>query len=81
MSKLLTFESFIVNENIVETRRELMVNIFNQFEEIKPYMNEAMVLIESGIFDDGFESINEENLIGRMKAKFDNAVQIGRAHV
>jgi hypothetical protein len=79
MSKLLTFESFIVNENIVETRRELMVNIFNQFEEIKPYMNEAMVLIESGIFDDGFESINEENLIGRMKAKFDNAVQVAKS--
>ena len=79
MSKLLTFESFIVNENIIENRRELMVNIFNQFEEIKPYMNEAIFIIESGIFDDGFESINEENLIGKMKAKFDTAMQVAKS--
>lgn len=79
MSKLLTFESFVANENIIESRRELMVNIFNQFEEIKPFMNEALVLIESGIFDDGFESINEENLIGRMKSKFDTALQTAKS--
>ena len=76
MGTLLTFESFVANQNIVETRRELMINIFNQFDEIKPIMNEATLMVESGIFDDGFESINEENLIGKMKAKFDNAMQV-----
>lgn len=79
MGTLLTFESFVANQNIVETRRELMINIFNQFDEIKPIMNEATLMVESGIFDDGFESINEENLIGKMKAKFDNAMQVVKA--
>lgn len=53
-----------------------MINIFNQFDDIKPIMNEALIIIESGIFDEGFESINEENLISKMKSKFDNAVQV-----
>lgn len=79
MRTLLTFESFVANQNIVETRRELMINIFNQFDEIKPIMNEAVLLVESGLFDDGFESINEENLINKMKAKFDNAMQVAKA--
>ena len=79
MRTLLTFESFVANQNIVETRRELMINIFNQFDEIKPIMNEATFLVESGLFDDGFESINEENLINKMKAKFDNAMQVAKA--
>jgi hypothetical protein len=79
MRTLLTFESFVANQNIVETRRELMINIFKQFDEIKPIMNEAELLVESGLFDDGFESINEENLISKMKAKFDNAMQVAKA--
>lgn len=79
MGTLLTFESFVANQNIVETRRELMINIFNQFDDIKPIMNEATLIVESGIFDGGFESIDEENLIGKMKAKFDNAMQVAKA--
>jgi len=79
MRTLLTFESFVANQNIVETRRELMINIFKQFDEIKPIMNEAELLVESGLFDDGFESINEENLISKMKAKFDNAMQVAKS--
>lgn len=75
---LLTFESFVTNQNIVETRRELMVNIFNQFDEIKPIMNEAILLVNEGIFDDGFENINEENLISKMKSKFDTAMQVAK---
>jgi hypothetical protein len=42
-------------------------------------MNEAELLVESGLFDDGFESINEENLISKMKAKFDNAMQVAKS--
>jgi hypothetical protein len=79
MRTLLTYESFVANQNIIETRRELMINIFKQFDEIKPIMNEAELLVESGLFDDGFESINEENLISKMKAKFDNAMQVAKA--
>ena len=79
MRTLLTYESFVANQNIIETRRELMINIFKQFDEIKPIMNEAELLVESGLFDDGFESINEENLISKMKAKFDNAMQVAKS--
>jgi len=79
MERIKLFEQFIAGQNIVKTRRDLMINIFNQFEDIKPIMNEAILIVESGIFDDGFESINEENLIGRMKAKFDTAVQVAKS--
>lgn len=78
MSTLLTFESFVANQKLVETRRELMVNIFNQFDEIKPIMNEALIIVEAGIFDEGFEHLNEENLISKMKSKFDNALNVAK---
>jgi uncharacterized membrane protein YuzA (DUF378 family) len=56
-----------------------MINIFNQFEDVKPYMNEAVLLVESGIFDNAFDDeLNEESIMAKMKAKFDNAVQIAK---
>jgi hypothetical protein len=79
MERIKLFEEFIAGQNIVKTRRDLMINIFNQFEDIKPIMNEAILIVESGIFDDGFESINEENLIGKMKSKFDTAMQVAKS--
>mgnify|MGYP007100210892 CR=1 FL=1 len=43
---------------------------------MKSYLDETKVIIESGIFDNAFtEAINEESLVNKMKAKFDNAVE------
>ena len=75
---LLDYNSFLVEKRLVESRRQLLINIFNQFEEIKPVINEAVVLVEAGIFDEAFDMINEESLMVKMKQKFDNAVQIAK---
>ena len=69
---LLTYESFLTNSKIVESRRQLLVNIFNQFEDIKPIMNEAIAIVEFGSLDEVFEGeINEEIC-------FSNGPSIGR---
>lgn len=75
---LLDYNSFLLEKQLVESRRDLLMNIFNQFEDIKPVMHEAKVLVESGVFDEVFDMINEENLIDRMKDKFDRAVEVAK---
>lgn len=74
---LLSYNDYQTHKQLVESRRQLLINIFNQFEEIRPVLNEAITIVEAGIFDEVFESdvLNEENLVQRMKAKFDQAVQ------
>jgi len=75
---LLDYNSFLLEKQLVESRRDLLMNIFNQFEDIKPVMHEAKVLVESGIFDEVFDMINEENLVDRMKDKFNKAVEVAK---
>lgn len=77
--ELLTYESFLTSSKVVESRRQLLVNIFNQFEEIKPIMNEAVLIVESGSFDEIFEGeINEESIIAKMKDKLSQAVTVAK---
>ena len=76
--KLKSYEGFIANKRLVESRRQVIVNVLEQFEEIKPIMNEALLIVEFGIFDEGFDNLNEENLISKMKAKFDAAVEVAK---
>jgi len=75
---LLDYNSFLLEKQLVESRRDLLMNIFNQFEDIKPVMHEAKVLVESGVFDEVFDMINEENLVDRMKDKFNKAVEVAK---
>ena len=75
---LLDYNTFLLEKQLVESRRDLLMNIFNQFEDIKPVMHEAKVLVESGIFDEVFDMINEENLVDRMKDKFNKAVEVAK---
>lgn len=78
-SPILKYDQFLNHKTLTESRRTLMINIFNQFEDVKPYMNEAVLLVESGIFDNAFnDELNEESIMAKMKAKFDNAVQIAK---
>lgn len=78
-SPILRYDQFLNHKTLTESRRILMINIFNQFEDVKPYMNEAVLLVEAGIFDATFdEELNEESLMAKMKDKFDNAMQIAK---
>jgi hypothetical protein len=78
-SPILKYDQFLNHKTLIESRRTLMINIFNQFEDVKPYMNEAVLLVESGIFDNAFDDeLNEESIMAKMKTKFDNAVQIAK---
>jgi hypothetical protein len=76
--KIKSYEGFVANKKLVESRRQVIINVLEQFEEIKPIMNEALLIVEFGIFDEGFDNLNEENLISKMKAKFDAAVEIAK---
>lgn len=77
--ELLTFESFTTSSRIIESRRQLLVNIFNQFEDIKPIMNEAIAIVELGSLDEVFEGeINEESIMARMKDKLAQAVAVAK---
>lgn len=75
---LYTYDQFLAEKEVINAQRELLTNIFKQFDEIKPVMEDAMVLVESGVFDIYLTNINEENLIQKAKAKFDAAVQIAK---
>lgn len=73
----MSYGQFVNHNTLVESRRELLFNIISQFNDVKPFLNEAQVIIESGIFDNAFiETLNEESLVAKMKAKFDNAVDV-----
>jgi hypothetical protein len=76
--KIKSYEGFVANKKLVESRRQVIINVLEQFEEIKPIMNEALLIVEFGIFDEGFDNLNEENLISKMKAKFDAAVEVAK---
>ena len=79
MDSLLSYNQFVTQGNLVESRRNLIFNIVSQFEDMQPHLEETRVIIESGIFDSSFsEMITEESLIDKMKAKFDNAMEIAK---
>lgn len=69
------FREFVNEQTLVREQRQLMLNIFTQFEEIKPVMNEAQLLVEAGIFDGSLAELNEESILQKAKAKFDKAVE------
>lgn len=73
-----SFEKFMTEKELINTQRELMVNIFSQFEELNPVIEEAIAMVEEGWFDNTLMSINEENLFQKAKAKFDQAVQTAK---
>lgn len=78
-NKILLYEQFLNQGTLLESRRQLLINIFEQFEDVKPFMNEAVLLVNEGIFDTAFvdgEDLNEESIMAKMKDKFANAVNI-----
>lgn len=79
--KLQTFEQFVYNKatqaEVIQEQRLMYKNIFTQFEQIKPVLNEAIEIIDMGIFDDmSFENLIamdeseiNENLFDKAKEK------------
>lgn len=75
---LYTYDQFLLEKELVKSQRQLMVNIFEQFAELKPIMETATMMVEEGFFDMPLMTINEENLFQKAKAKFDQAVQVAK---
>jgi hypothetical protein len=75
---ILNYDQFLAEKQLIKSQRELMINVFKQFEELAPVMETATMMVEEGWFDGPIESINEENLIQKAKAKFDAAVQTAK---
>lgn len=75
---ILDFNQFVNEQALVQKERQLMLNIFKQFEELSPVMNEAQLLVETGCFDGMLEELNEESIIQKAKAKFDRAVEVAK---
>ena len=87
MKNILTLNEFLAEKNtkavIVEEQRQLYINVFNQFDDLKPVMNEAILLVEAGVFDFNMsmlfeQELNEESIAQKMKQKFDSAVKIAK---
>ena len=88
MQRLLTINQFInekaTKAQVLVEQREMYKNIFGQFTEIKPFMNEAVALVDAGIFDDmlieNLVNMNEddiyENLFQKAKEKFNRAKEV-----
>jgi hypothetical protein len=76
---ILNFEEFIIENKVIEERRNLLINVMSQISTDVPFMNESLVMINTGMFDDIFEgNINEESIAAKMKAKFDAAVNTAK---
>jgi ElaB/YqjD/DUF883 family membrane-anchored ribosome-binding protein len=75
---LYTYDQFLLEKELVKSQRQLMVNIFEQFAELKPIMETATMMVEEGFFDMPLMMITEENLFQKAKAKFDQAVQVAK---
>lgn len=76
---VLNFDEFILENKVIEERRNLLINVMSQFSNDVSFMNESLVMINIGMFDDLFEgNINEESIAAKMKAKFDAAVQTAK---
>lgn len=86
MQPLLSFTEYATRSQVIAEQRSMYINIFNQFEEVKPVINEAIALVDAGLFDDmlleDLMSIDdasiEENLIQKAKEKFDKAVAVAK---
>jgi len=79
MKYLSLFEDFLdekaSKEDIIQEQRSLYKNIFGQFNELNECLDEAMILVDLGVFDDLiYEDIESdalyENLFDKAKEKF-----------
>jgi hypothetical protein len=77
---LLNYDQFVLNNSITESRRQLVLNVLEQFEEVRPVINEAIEIVNLGAFDGFFigEELDEANIAQKMKAKFDAAINIAK---
>lgn len=77
--ELLTYESYLNNAKVIEARRQLLISIFEQFEDLDERMNEAKLIVEAGIFDETFDfELNEESILVKMKQKAQQAIQVAK---
>lgn len=71
MKAIESFNEYIAYEKVIESRRRLYMNIFRQFEDMQPHLNEAQVIVDAGTFDDIFEyEVIDENVMSKLADKF-----------
>lgn len=85
MNKLIeSFEEFGTYQKVINERRQLFINIFEQFDDTKPYINEATLIVEAGVFDDlhNYDFIDEsiiDKLIDKTRKAVAAAKEKGKA--
>ena len=78
---ILEYNDFLLEKQLIRSRRDLTISIFSHIENIEPILTEAVEMVEMGIFDDlTFENINKlsdeqlyENIFQKAKEKFQKA--------
>lgn len=87
---ILDYNQFLIERvtkpQVIEQHRNLYKNIFLQLEDVKPIINEAMELVDYGVFDgmlienllNSTEAELYENLFQKAKEKFNKAVEVAK---
>lgn len=78
---ILGYKEFVLEKNLVQSRRDLTIAIFENIDEINPVLEEAVSMVNLGIFDSlTFDNINNlseeelfENIFQKAKEKFQKA--------
>ena len=63
---ILGYNDFLLEKQLIRSRRDLAISVFERLEEVKPILTEAVDMVELGIFDDftleSFSNFTEEEL-------------------
>ena len=78
---ILKYDDFLIEKNLVQSRRNLTIAIFENIEEVEPILEEAIAMVNLGIFDSlTFDNVNNlsenqlfENIFQKAKEKFQKA--------
>ena len=78
---ILEYNQFLIEKNLIQSRRNLTIAIFENIEEVEPVLEEAISMVNLGIFDSlTFDNINNlseeqlfENIFQKAKEKFQKA--------
>ena len=80
---ILEYNEFLLEKQLIRSRRNLAISVFERLEEVQPILIEAVDMVELGIFDEftleSFSNFTEEelneNLFKKAKEKLQQAKQ------
>ena len=66
LKMILEYNEFILEKQLIRSRRDLAISVFERLEEVQPILIEAVEMVELGIFDgfslDSFANFTDEQL-------------------